>query len=206
MIQKINKETKTWIDEKGAEVPCEYLSTGTKLKETTAATLSRQAKEISARLLKFKNEMQMRCDAVYKKAMEEYKAKGESKGNYTFFNFDRSIKIEVSIAERIDFDDMAIKAAKEKLDLFLGENLNSKTEFLKDMVIDAFSTSRGKIDSKKVFSLMRYKTKIHDVLFQEAINILSDGIRRPGSKTYFRIWERDASGAYQIIDLNFSNI
>ena len=136
--------------------------------------------------------------------MEDYKAKADRKGNFTWFNFDRSIKIEVSISERIDFDDLAIKAAKEKLDAFLSESLDSKMEFVKDMVIDAFSTSRGKIDAKKVFQLMKYRSKISHPLFQEAINILSDGIRKPNSKTYFRIWERAENGSYQLIELNFS--
>jgi predicted HTH domain antitoxin len=204
MIQKINKDTKVWYDEQGKEIPCEYLSGSLKLKESTAAILVRRAKVLNLSLKKFKKEIADRSLAVHQKAMEDYKAKGDTKGSYTYFNFDRSIKIEVSIAERIDFDDLAIKAAKEKLDLFLNANLDAKTEFLKDMVIDAFSTSRGKIDSKKVISLMRYQTKITDQLFQEAIQILSDGIRRPGSKTYFRIFERIADGSYKLIELNFS--
>jgi hypothetical protein len=144
------------------------------------------------------------CGDVYLKAMQEYKAKEDGKGNFTWFNFDRSIKIEVSISKRIDFDDLAIKASKEKLDAFLDESLDSKIEFLKNLVTDAFSTSRGKIDSKKIMQLMKYRTKISHPLFQDAINILTEGIRNPGSKTYFRIWERDDDGSYQLIELNFS--
>ena len=77
-------------------------------------------------------------------------------------------------------------------------------EFVKDLVIDAFSTTRGKIDAKKVFALMKYRTKISHPLFQEALNVLSDGLRHPGSKTYFRLWKRDEDGSYKLIELNFS--
>ena len=52
--------------------------------------------------------------------------------------------------------------------------------------------------------LMKYRSKIHHPLFQEAINILSEGIRKPGSKTYFRISERADDGSYQLVELNFS--
>lgn len=204
MNQKV-KDGK-WIDESGTDVPVEYITTGMRLRERNAAQLLRGAKEVSRKLDEFKKLMEKLCGDVYRKAMEEYKAKPDGKGNFTWFNFDRSIKIEVSISERIDFDDLAIKASKEKLDAFLSENIDSKMEFVKDLVIDAFSTSRGKIDSKKVMQLMKYRTKISHPLFQEAINILTDGIRKPGSKTYFRIWERDESNTYNLIDLNFSSI
>ena len=202
MIQKV--KDKSWTDESGAAVPVEYVTAGNRLKERSAAQLVKGAKAVNKSLQEFKDLMERLCGEVYKKAMEEYKAKTDGKGNFTWFNFDRSVKIEVSISERIDFDDLAIKAAKEKLDAFLNENLDSKMEFLKDMVVDVFSTSKGKIDSKKVMQLMKYRSKIHHPLFQEAINILSDGIRKPESKTYFRIWERADDGSYQLIELNFS--
>ena len=202
MIQKV--KDKSWTDESGAAVPVEYVTAGNRLKERSAAQLVKGAKAVNKSLQEFKDLMERLCGEVYKKAMEEYKAKTDGKGNFTWFNFDRSVKIEVSISERIDFDDLAIKASKEKLDAFLSENIDAKMEFLKDMVIDAFSTSRGKIDSKKVMQLFKYRTKIHHPLFQEAINILSDGIRKPESKTYFRIWERAGDGSYQLIELNFS--
>ena len=202
MIQKV--KDKSWTDETGTTVPVEYITPGLRLKERNAAILVRDAKAVNRKLQEFKDLMERLCGDVYKKAMEDYKAKTDGKGNFTWFNFDRSIRIEVSISERIDFDDLAIKASKEKLDAFLDESLDSKIEFLKNLVTDAFSTSRGKIDAKKVMQLMKYRTKISHPLFQEAINILSDGIRKPGSKTYFRIWERDEDGSYKLIELNFS--
>jgi tRNA nucleotidyltransferase/poly(A) polymerase len=150
--------------------------------------------------------MQKLCNEVYVKMMEEFKTKTDSKGNFTWFNFDRSVKVEVSIADRIDFDDLTITACKDKLDEFLDQNLDSKQEFVKQLVTDAFSTSRGKLDAKKVMSLLKYRTKIKSDLFQEALNLLESAIRRPDSRTYFRIWERDKSGEYKLIDLNFSSI
>jgi len=202
MTQKI--KDKSWKDESGADVPVEYITPGLRLKERSAAILLRDARTLNKKLQDYKNLMERLSSNIYRKAMEEYKAKADGKGNFTWFNFDRSIKIEVSISERIDFDDLAIKASKEKLDAFLSENIDSKMEFVKDLVIDAFSTSRGKIDSKKVMQLMKYRTKISHPLFQEAINILTEGIRKPGSKTYFRIWEREDDGSYTLIELNFS--
>jgi hypothetical protein len=204
MIQKV--KDKKWMDEAGLEVPVGYIATGVRMKERAASTLLKEAKSVNLKLKAFKELMNKLCDGIYAKAMDDYKVKSSNKGNFTWFNFDRSIKIEVSISDRIDFDDLAIKASKEKLDAFLSENLDSKTEFVKDLVIDAFSTTKGKIDAKKVMSLMKYRTKIKHPLFQQALDILTQGIQKPESKTYFRIWERDTAGKYNLIDLNFSSI
>jgi hypothetical protein len=138
--------------------------------------------------------------------MEDLRARGDGKGNYTWFNFDRSVKIEVSVNERIEFDDLTIKACKEKLDEFLSENVTSKHEMIKQIVTDAFSTTRGKLDAKKVMSLLRYKDKVKDALFLESMELLEKSIRRPDSKTYYRISERMEDGGYRVIDLNFSSI
>ena len=204
MIQKVSD--KKWTDETGNEVPVEYISPGTRLKERNAHTLLREAKQINARLGKYKALITKLSRAVYDKAMEEFKAKPEGKGNYTWYSFDRSVKIEVSISDRIQFDDLAIEAAKSKLDAFLDESVTTKAEFVKELITDAFSTSHGKIDAKKVMQLMKYRNKIQHQLFREACDILTEGIRRPGSRTYFRIWERNEQGQYCLVDLNFSSI
>ncbi len=204
MIQKV--KSNEWIDETGKTVPVQYISLGNRLKERYAGKLLNDSKIINKRLLDFKNEVMKLCQEVYNKMMEEFKVNATNKGNYTWFSFDRSVKIEVSISERIEFDDMSIKACKQLLEEFLSDTLDSKTDFVKDLVTDAFSTSHGKLDSKKVMSLLKYRTKITNPKFQSALNLLESSITRPSSKTYFRIWERNDDGSYSLIDLNFSSI
>lgn len=204
MIQKVKE--KQWTDETGSVVPIDYISLGNRLKERSAGSLLKNAKRLNKQLKKFKAKTQELCDKVYKAMLEEFKAKADSKGNFTWFNFDRSIKIDVSVSERIDFDDLTIKACKQKLYEFLDANLDAKQAFVKEMVTDAFSTSRGKLDAKKVMSLLKYRQQIKAPLFQDALNLLEESIRRPDSKVYFRIWERNGSGEYELIDLNFSSI
>ena len=131
---------------------------------------------------------------------------GEQKGNYTLHNFNRSIKIEVSVSDRISFDDMGIAAAKVKFKEFLSKNVESKDAFVKQMIMEAFETSRGRLDTKRITKLMSYRSKVKDQLFREAIDMLEGAIRRPDSRTYFRVWERQSEGGYKVIDLNFSSI
>jgi hypothetical protein len=198
-----------WKDEKGTEIPYNRTTKSERLLERTTAKLAKEALRLNADLAAFKNYVQEVCDEAYEVFMaekENTKADKAPKGNFTFYNFNRTIKVEVAVHERIDFDDLTIKACKDKLDTFLSDNIESKDTFIKQMVLDAFETSRGNLDPKKVMSLLRYRSKISSPIFQEAMTLLEDSIRRPESKTYFRVWVKNHEGAFKNIDLNFSSI
>lgn len=207
-MRKIEKQKSTdqyWTDEKGIQCLYSRTTNSERLMEAQSYKLAKEALKLNQELSAFKNYVREVCQEVYDTYMAEKEAT-PTKGNFTWYNFDRSIKIEVSINERIEFDDLGITACKSKLHDFLKENVESKDAFIKDMVMDAFETSRGKLDAKKVMSLLRYRSKIKNPLFQEALNLLEESIRRPESKTYFRVSTRTAEGKYEVIDLNFSSI
>ena len=77
MIQKV--KDKSWTDESGAAVPVEYVTAGNRLKERSAAQLVKGAKAVNKSLQEFKDLMERLCGEVYKKAMEEYKAKTDGR-------------------------------------------------------------------------------------------------------------------------------
>lgn len=195
----------SWSDEKGTKVPYSYVSKFDKLTEKKSGQIVKKALQINQRMVEFKKEVSEICEQIYTEFMLANAGK-TGKGNFTWFNFDRSIKIEVSINDRIEFDDLHIEACKSKLDEFLEKNVESSDEFIKQMVLDAFETSRGNLDAKKVMSLLRYKSKIKSSLFSEAMELLEKSIRKPDSKKYFRIWAKDMNGKYQNVDLNFSSL
>lgn len=202
--QKSNMEF--WFDEAGTRIPYNRTTTLERRMETKSGKLLREAKKLNKALTEYKELIRKESIELFEAFMEEKEVKGKRKGNFTWFNFDRSVKIEVNVSERITFDDLTITAAREKLDSFIEANVNGKVDFVKEMVNDAFKTSRGQLDSKKVMSLMKYRTKIKDELFQTALNLIEQAIRRPDSKIYYRISELDAEGKYQAIELNMSNI
>jgi len=204
MIQKVKDQK--WIDETGQAVPIKYITPLARLKEQRLSQLLKEAVILNHRLTNFKTIVKEYCNEIYNLAQTELKTVITEKGNFTIFNFDRSIKIEVAISDRIEFDDLTIAACKAKLDEFLNENLDAKQDFIKEMVTDAFATSKGKLDVKKVMNLLKWQSKVNHPLFQEALRLLTEAIRRPDSRTYFRIWERQDDGAYKLIDLNFSSI
>lgn len=197
---------KLWKDEAGHSIPFNRLTKAEKDKETISAGLLKKAIKVNEGLIVYKNEIKKACEDVFNQAMQDLDVKPDYKGNFTWYNFDRSIKVETSISDRIDFDDLTIQASKHLLDEFLNDTLDAKTEFVKELVIDAFSTTKGKLDAKKVLGLLKYKERIKIEKFQEALSLIEKAIRRPDSKSYHRIYTRNDEGKYSAIELNFSNI
>lgn len=197
-----------WLDEAGTAIPYNRTTKAERLMERSSARLLKGALAINTKLQEFKDQIRDLSQEAYEVFMEENNnAKVNHKGNFTWYNFNRSIKIEVNVSEPIQFDDLTIAAAKDKFDAFLDENVQSKNEFVKEMINSAFETQRaGKLDVKQVMNLTRYQNKINDPLFTEAVNLINQAIRRPKSKTYFRVWMRDAAGEYQNVELNLSSI
>jgi len=206
-ITEQKKTDKTWNDETGAAIPFNRVRASERLREARAARLAKQALSISNSMKDFKENVRKTSEVIITAVRREMEKEAKAaKGNYSWYNFDRSIKVEVSVNERIDFDEMLIGLCKEKLMAFVTATLSDKETFIVEMVNDAFNTTKGKLDAKKVMSLLKYEKKIKAVQFQEALSLLKDSIRRPESKTYFRVWVKDENGEYKNIELNFSAI
>ena len=175
--------------------------------ETQSAKIVAGAMKINSLLETFKLNLKSVCEDVEKASMAENGViKENSKGNLTSYNFDRSIKIERSVSEPMKFDELTISAAKAKLDEFLNEAIESKFDFAKDMILTAFETTKGQLDPKKITPLTRYESRVNHPLFTAACKLIQQALRRPDSKTYFRIWQKDEDGKFKSVELNFSNI
>ena len=78
------------------------------------------------------------------------------------------------------------------------------------LAFDAFQTSKGKLDTKKVLGLKKHTARIKNkdlkVEWERAMSVIDKSISRPSSKTYFKVWFKDEDGKYNPIELNFSAI
>jgi len=201
---------KVWKDETGLEIPANRITKSEKMRESATEKLQKKAEKLNQLLSAFKEEFIETSDEIYVAVLEENGVKAsDRKGNFSFYNFDRSVKVETDIQERIEFDDAMIAVAKQHFDEFLSSNTNGIDDMIRELILDAFSSTRGKLDTKKVMSLVKYRSRIPAdkyPQFHAAINAIEKGMRRPSSKRYFRISLRDAEGRYNAIDLNFSSI
>lgn len=199
---------KVWIDESNQKIPFIRVTKLERLKEKSATKLFNEAKKVSDSLAELKKLVSDVCSAILEEHYAELGITPEKRGigNYTWYNFDGSIKIIVKVNIQIGFDDMIIETAKVKFDEFLSNNIESKVDFAKELVMNAFETSKGGFDVKKVMSLLRYKSRVSDPTFQEAMTLLENSIRRKNGKTYFQIFEKDESGEYKIVPLDFASL
>ncbi len=197
-----------WIDENGIRVPVSRLAKSEKLAERKAGKLVKKALQLHDKLKAFKKEIFEDTEAVYRQMMEDLKVKikDDYKGNFTWYNFDRSVKFTVDINRPIEFDEGIITAAKAKFDEFLDKNITAKNEFAKELILSAFETRKGKLDVKKILSLTKYEDKVNDPLFSEAVRLINKAIRHRKTKKYIKIYVRNADGKYEPVELNFSNI
>ncbi len=195
-----------WTDESGAQIPYNRTTKFERLAERKTAQLARTAVSINESLGAFKDAIREEAQELYEAFIEANggKQKENWKGGATFFNFDRSIKIEVSVNQIIRFDENLIGLAQAKLDEVLNEGLSEAKDFVKPIVMDAFKTSNGKLDTKRVLGLRRYASKVKDPRYAEAMKFIDEAIRKPESREYYRVWIKNENGAYEDVQLNFT--
>jgi hypothetical protein len=194
---------KTWIDLNGNKVPATYVPRLDKERERITLKYLAKAKKLSEQLEKFKEEMLADCDGVYEQMLKENNVPGNSKGGFSISTFDRSAKIEISVQERIEFDDL-ISVAHEKIKQYLDEKTQGVDHDLQQIINQAFETRKGRMDVKRILGLFRLQ--ITHPLWVEAMELIKKSINRNNSKRYARVWEKDANGEYQNVELNFSSI
>lgn len=198
---------RTWIDESGSEIPYNRTTAAERLKERHAYALLSDAEAINKKAADFKTKITELVNEVIEAAREENSVKLEGKGNFTWYNFNRSIKIEVNVNEQITFDELTIESAKEKLMELIRHNI-SGDDFIISIVEDAFQTSKGKLDPKKILGLRRHTERIKNTKLKaewsDIMTLIDKSISRPNSKTYFKVWKKDEEGKYKGVELNFS--
>lgn len=205
----IQKQTpkKDWTDEAGKVIPYTSIKQSEKVYETEVYKAAKYAAKVSKAILVLKEHLKKCMDKCVEAFHKDYSGKKtEFKGNYTIRNFNDTIKVEVSVSNPIQFDDLTIQKARETLKDFLNDGISAKNATIKEMVLDAFETSRGKLDVKKILALKRYSDRIDDKRWKQAMELIDKAIRRPATAKYFRVWVKDGEGKYQNIPLSLADI
>lgn len=206
IVQQTTKLEK-WVDESGNAIPLKRVTKYERKVERETYGLAKAAVELNARMVAYKETIIEKAQSLFEDFLTENgKDIEDVKGNATFYNFDRSIKIEVKVNNIIEFDENTIKLAQIKLDELLTDGLSNADDFIKPIVMDAFKTSRGKLDTKRVLGLRRYAEKVPDPRYAEAMALIDKSIKQRDTKVYYQISLLNASNEYEVVNLNFSNI
>lgn len=176
-------------DAKGSLVPAENVKPADKLEDETVRKIMAFARELSDRIARFRGHTFTDLGEFDALLAQEYgAARGGKRGNRTYQSFDGCMKIQVQVADFVDFGPQ-LQVAKTLIDECLNEwSADSRPE-IQAVVTRAFNTDKeGKINRSEIFMLLRLDIK--DARWLEAMRAIRDAMRITGSKQYIRFYER----------------
>jgi hypothetical protein len=191
-------------DAKGSLVPVENIRAADQLEDETVRKILAFAEELSARVSRFKEHTFADLNGVQALYQQDYGSKaGGAKGNVTYQTFDGLMKVQVQIADQIEFGPQ-LQEAKALIDECLVEwGAESRPE-IRALVNRVFNVEKaGQINKAELFSLLRME--IGDDRWVRAMKAIRDAIRVTGTKEYVRFYRRDrASDAWRAITIDLA--
>lgn len=191
-------------DAKGSLIPLGLVKPADKLIDETVRKCIHFAKELSAQIGRFKGHTYEDVCALQALIAQEYGTTiGGAKGNITLTTIDGTQKLQVQVADLIEFGP-ELQAAKKLVDACLSEWAAGSRDEIRAIVNRAFQVDKeGAVNRAELFMLMR--VAIEDERWQRAMDAIRDSIRVIGSKQYFRFYERDtAEGAWLTITIDLA--
>ncbi len=190
-------------DAKGSLVPLEAVKATDLLMDETVRHIVDFARALSDQIARFRGHTFEDVNAFQALIAQEYGASvGGAKGNITLTSFDGLMKVQVQVADLLEFGP-ELQAAKSIIDQCLTEWASDSRTELRALVNRVFSVDKeGQINRAELFMLLR--VEIEDARWQQAMAAIRDSIRIIGSKTYVRFYDRpepDAKWRAITIDL-----
>jgi hypothetical protein len=181
-------------DAKGNLVPLESVKPVDKLEDETVRKIIGYADDLSAQVTRFRMHTFDDLGDFEALLAQEYGAtKGGAKGNKTFMTFDGLMKVQVQVADFIDFGPQ-LQIAKGLIDECLTEWSAESRPEIRAIVSRAFNVDKaGQINRSEIFMLLRLD--IEDERWRRACDAIRDAMKVVGSKTYVRCYRRDKQDA-----------
>lgn len=177
-------------DAQGKLVPVSLIKAQDQLEDDTVRGIMKYAIELSEQVSRFKAHTFEDLGDFEALLAQEYGAtKGGAKGNKTFMSYDGLYKVQVQVADHIDFGPQ-LQIAKALVDECLNEWATDSRPEIRTIVTRAFNTDKaGQINRAEIFMLLRLD--IEDARWQRAMSAIRDAMRVVGSKTYVRCYQRN---------------
>lgn len=204
-------KNETWTNAAGDVVPVKFVPKSDKLKEGYGAKIYKaalNAESVLAVLYGLMSEAFIEIDKQVKLEFEMAKkrTKDAGKGSVTWYTFDKSLKVEADMHEILKWDNALMTEAKELFDAYLRKNVSANNVFVNDLLTKGFTNAKGMIDSKKVFTILKYEKKVNDKGYTKACDLMKQAQDVDKTKLYMRVWEKMEDGSYRNINLNFSSL
>lgn len=189
----------------GHLVPVETIKEEDLVRDQFVTESIEQAKLLSLRVAEFKLRLAGDMQALVELAAEKYGANlGGVRGNVTLSSYDGHFQVMRAIADTLEFNE-TLQAAKALIDNCLRRWTRDSRAEIRALIDQAFQVDKkGRINAKRILSLRQLK--IEDEEWVRAMQAIGDSLTVTGSRTYYRLYERDERGNYNQIPLDFSSI
>lgn len=177
-------------DSYGRLVPLSTIEPLDLLRNDTVNRIIAQANAVQTTLRDFKETAMSDIAAFLEIAANQYNVKmGGRKGNLSLVSYDGRFKVLVAVSDSLNFDER-LQIAKQLVDECIHAWAKDSNDNIKALVEHAFQTDKkGKINTARVFSLMRLK--IDDEKWQTAMKALKDSIQITSTSEYLRLYQRE---------------
>jgi len=177
-------------DAKGNLVPLTTVKTSDLLMDEVVRSLLGRAAAKSAALTEFKTDAFDQVQALLGiMAQQHGTSMGGRKGNLTLTSYDGLMKVQVQVADQIEFGP-ELQVAKTLIDQCLTEWASGSAAELRAIVNRAFSVEKeGQINRSELFMLLR--VEIADERWKRAMDAIRESMRVIGSREYIRFYQRD---------------
>ena len=181
-------------DAKGSLVPIATIKAGDLLMDEVVRAILDKATALSALVAAFKGETFASVGELQALLAQHYGATvGGKKGNITLVSFDGCQKVQVQVADLLEFGP-ELQSAKLLIDECLTEWSADSAVQLRALVNRVFQVDKeGQINRAELFMLLR--VEIQDERWLRAMDAIRDSIRVIGSRTYIRFYDRPAPDA-----------
>ena len=181
-------------DAKGALIPVDTIKPADLLQDELVRKIAGYGLALSDQIARFKQHTFEDLGGFDALLAQEYGLqKGGAKGNKTLMTHDGLWKVQVQVADHIDFGP-ELQIAKSLVDECLNEWASEARAEIRAIVTRAFKTDKaGQINRAEAFMLLRLQ--IEDERWQQAMRAIRDAMRVVGSKTYIRLYHRPTQTA-----------
>ena len=191
-------------DGKGSLMPIEQVKPQHLLEDELVRKIIGFSRDLSAQIGRFKGHTFEDLGALDSLLDQQYQVKRRGKkGNVTYQTIDGTQKVQVQVADLIDFGP-ELQAAKALIDECLLEWTDEGRTEVRAIILRAFNVEKaGQINKAELFMLLRLD--IDDQRWRDAMQAIRDAIRVTGSKVYYRFYERDdPNGSWRAITLDMA--
>lgn len=185
------KDREYLTDGKGALVPIEMVKAQDLREDATVRKICGFAIALSGQVSRFKEHTFDDVGALDAELEALYGvSKGGARGNKTLYSYDQLFKVEVRIADFIDFGP-ELQIAKSLTDEYFNSLTEDASPELRYVVTQAFNTDKkNQINRSEIYRLLRWD--IDNDLWRRAMDAIRDAMRVVGSKTYIRSYRRES--------------